>query len=130
VVRIEKREAEDHEGVAVMPGAAELLKAIPEGRLVRGNFRNPPSGYFAAESLRTCRLREYWSRPMMFPGQARPRALFDGSKFAWMNPAECLVIEDAPGGIRAAHAGAMKAIGLTSTYPARRCRRRMRSCRD
>ncbi len=32
VVRIEKREAEDQEGVAVMPGAAELLKAIPEGR--------------------------------------------------------------------------------------------------
>jgi beta-phosphoglucomutase-like phosphatase (HAD superfamily) len=29
-----------------------------------------------------------------------------------------LVIEDAPAGIRAAHAGGMKAIGLTSTYPA------------
>jgi len=28
------------------------------------------------------------------------------------------VIEDAPAGIRAAHAGGMKVIGLTSTYPA------------
>ena len=28
------------------------------------------------------------------------------------------MIEDAPAGIRAAHAGGMKAIGLTSTYPA------------
>ena len=35
-----------------------------------------------------------------------------------MNPSECLVIEDAPAGIRAAHAGEMKAIAITSTYPA------------
>jgi mannitol-1-/sugar-/sorbitol-6-phosphatase len=35
-----------------------------------------------------------------------------------MNPAQCLVIEDAPAGIRAAHAGGMKAVGITSTYPA------------
>ena len=30
---------------------------------------------------------------------------------------ECLVIEDAPAGIAAAHAGGMKVIALTSTYP-------------
>jgi beta-phosphoglucomutase-like phosphatase (HAD superfamily) len=29
-----------------------------------------------------------------------------------------LVIEDAPAGIRSAHAGGMKVIALTSTYPA------------
>ncbi len=41
-----------------------------------------------------------------------------GARLLGMNPAECLVIEDAPAGIRAAHAGGMKAIGITSTYPA------------
>ena len=35
-----------------------------------------------------------------------------------VKPAECLVIEDAPAGIQSAHAGGMKVIGLTSTYPA------------
>ena len=35
-----------------------------------------------------------------------------------MQPADCLVIEDAPAGIQAAHAGGMKVIGITSTYPA------------
>src|ERR1700693_4952045 len=29
--KIEKREADDIDGVAVMPGAAELLKSIPDG---------------------------------------------------------------------------------------------------
>jgi sugar-phosphatase len=32
VKRIEKMEAEDQDGVVVMPGAAELLTSIPEGR--------------------------------------------------------------------------------------------------
>jgi hypothetical protein len=41
-----------------------------------------------------------------------------GARLLGMNPAHCLVIEDAPAGIRAAHAGGMKAIGITSTYPA------------
>jgi sugar-phosphatase len=34
------------------------------------------------------------------------------------DPSTCLVIEDAPAGIRAAHAAGMKAIAITSTYPA------------
>src|SRR3982074_84707 len=32
VKKIEKREADDHDGAAGMPGAADLIKAIPEGR--------------------------------------------------------------------------------------------------
>src|SRR5690349_337159 len=32
VKRLEKREADDQEGVSVMPGAADLLKSIPQGR--------------------------------------------------------------------------------------------------
>jgi len=55
---------------------------------------------------------------MMFQGQADPEPYLMGASLLGMNPAECLVHRDAPAGIRAAHAGAMKAIGLTSTYPA------------
>ncbi len=35
-----------------------------------------------------------------------------------MEARDCLVVEDAPAGIRSAHAGGMKVIALTSTYPA------------
>src|SRR5215831_11852129 len=31
VIELETREAQDHEGVTVMPGAADLLKSLPEG---------------------------------------------------------------------------------------------------
>jgi sugar-phosphatase len=51
-------------------------------------------------------------------GKPDPQPYLMGAKLLVMNPAECLVIEDAPAGIRAAHAGGMKAIAITSTYPA------------
>jgi sugar-phosphatase len=41
-----------------------------------------------------------------------------GAELLGFKPADCVVIEDAPAGIRSAHAAGMKAIALTSTYQA------------
>ena len=118
VARIEKREAADHEGVAVMPGAANLLKAIPEGRwcVVTSGTR-----YLATSRLKLANLptpKVLIAADDVSKGKPDPEPYLMGAKLLGMNPAECLVIEDAPAGIRAAHAGGMKAIGITSTYPA------------
>jgi sugar-phosphatase len=51
-------------------------------------------------------------------GKPHPEPYLKGAELLGFNAEECLVIEDAPAGIRAAHAGGMKVIGLTSTYPA------------
>ena len=118
VVRLEKREADDHEGVSVMPGAADLLKSIPEGRwcVVTSGTR-----YLATARLKLANLptpKVLVSADDVSKGKPDPEPYLMGAKLLGMNPAECLVIEDAPAGIRAAHAGGMKAIGITSTYPA------------
>ncbi len=118
VARIEKREAADHEGVAVMPGAANLLKAIPEGRwcVVTSGTR-----YLATSRLKLANLptpKVLIAADDVSKGKPDPEPYLIAAKLLGMNPAECLVIEDAPAGIRAAHAGGMKAIGITSTYPA------------
>jgi sugar-phosphatase len=118
VVRLEKREADDHEGVAVMSGAAELLKAIPESRwcVVTSGTR-----YLATSRLELANLptpNVLVSADDVSKGKPDPEPYLMGARLLGMNPAECLVIEDAPAGIRAAHAGGMKAIGITSTYPA------------
>lgn len=118
VARIEKREADDQEGVAVMPGAAELLKAIPEGCwcVVTSGTR-----YLATARLKLANLPTptvLVSADDVSKGKPDPQPYLMGAKLLGMKPAECLVVEDAPVGIRAAHAGGMKAIGITSTYPA------------
>ena len=117
-LRLEKREAEDHEGVSVMSGAAELLKAIPSERwcVVTSGTR-----YLATSRLKLGNLpvpRVLVSADDVSKGKPDPEPYLMGAKLLGINPAECLVVEDAPAGIRAAHAGEMKAIGITSTYPA------------
>jgi len=117
-LRLEKREADDHQGVSVMPGAAELLKAIPPGRwcVVTSGTR-----YLATARLQLGNLpmpKVLVSADDVLKGKPHPEPYLMGAKLLGANPTECLVIEDAPAGIRAAHAGGMKAIGITSTYPA------------
>ncbi len=117
-LRLEKREADDHQGVSVMPGAAELLKAIPPGRwcVVTSGTR-----YLATARLQLGNLpmpQVLVSADDVSKGKPHPEPYLMGAKLLGANPTECLVIEDAPAGIRAAHAGGMKAIGITSTYPA------------
>jgi mannitol-1-/sugar-/sorbitol-6-phosphatase len=116
--RLEKREADDHEGVAVMPGAAELIKAIPGHRwcVVTSGTR-----YLATARLKLANLptpRVLVSADDVTKGKPDPEPYLMGAKLLRMIPTECLVIEDAPAGVRAAQAGGMKAIAITSTYPA------------
>jgi sugar-phosphatase len=118
VARLEKREADDQEGVAVMPGAAGLIQAIPDGHwcVVTSGTR-----YLATSRLRLANLptpRVLVSADDVSKGKPDPEPYLMGAKLLEMNPSECLVIEDAPAGIRAAHAGGMKTIAITSTYPA------------
>jgi sugar-phosphatase len=118
VQRIEKREADDQEGVAVMPGATDLLRAIPEGRWC---VVTSGTHYLATARLKLANLptpKVLVSADDVSKGKPDPEPYLMGAKLLGMNPAQCLVIEDAPAGIRAAHAGEMKAVGITSTYPA------------
>jgi mannitol-1-/sugar-/sorbitol-6-phosphatase len=116
VVRIERREAADLEGVEVMPGSADLLSCIPEGHwcVVTSGTR-----YLAHSRLQHARLpipRVLVSADDVKQGKPHPEPYLRGAELLGFNPAGCLVIEDAPAGIEAAHAAGMKAIGLTSTY--------------
>ena len=115
---LEKREAADQEGVSVMSGAADLLSSIPEGRwcVVTSGTR-----YLATARLKLGNLpipNVLVSADDVSKGKPDPEPYLTGARLLGVNPTECLVIEDAPAGIRAAHAGGMKAIGITSTYPA------------
>jgi sugar-phosphatase len=51
-------------------------------------------------------------------GKPHPQPYLLGAERLGFKPSDCLVIEDAPAGIRSAHAAGMKVIGLASTYPA------------
>jgi sugar-phosphatase len=118
VRKLESREADDHDGVAVMPGAAELVRAIPADRwgVVTSGTR-----HLATERLRFFGIpapKIMVTADDVADGKPHPGPYLKGAERLGMNPAECLVIEDAPAGIQSAHAAGMKVIALASTYPA------------
>ena len=114
--RIEEREADDP-AVKVMPGAADLLDSIPSGRwgIVTSGGR-----LLASTRIRMLHLPE---PPVLITaddvkqGKPDPEPYLKGAELLGVNPGACIVVEDAPAGIRAAHAAGMRVIAMPSTYP-------------
>ena len=118
VIRLESREAEDTDGVVVMPGAAELLASIPDHRwaVVTSGTR-----HLATARLKLARLpmpRALVCGDEVLNGKPHPEPYLKGATLLGADPKQCVVIEDAPAGIAAAHAAEMKVIALASTYSA------------
>jgi mannitol-1-/sugar-/sorbitol-6-phosphatase len=118
----ETKKIEDREAVATnvvaMPGAVELLSSIP-----RGKWCVVTSG---TRFLATTRMRNFGiplpdvlvTADDVKNGKPDPEPYRKGADLLKVNPANCLVVEDAPAGIRSAHAAGMKVISMPTTYPA------------
>lgn len=118
VLRLEQREAEDHDGVFVMPGAVALVRSIPEGQwgVVTSGTRLLASARLQWAGLPLPRVLV--TAEDVTNGKPHPEPYLRGAQLMGAKPEDCLVIEDAPAGIQSAQAGGMKVVGLTSTYGA------------
>ena len=109
VRKLESREADDRDGVVVMPGAIELVSAIPESQwcVVTSGTR-----HLAIARLQFAGIplpRVLVTADDVTNGKPHPEPYLKGAELLGMNPAECLVIEDAPAGIQAARAAGIGA---------------------
>lgn len=113
---IERAEIADVEGLQVLPGARELLAALPLDR-----YTIVTSG---GRRLATTRLQAVGLPipPTMVTasditrGKPDPQPYLAGAAALGFEPQTCLVFEDAPSGIRAARAAGAKVIGIPTTY--------------
>lgn len=115
---LERLEAEDREDVVVMPGALALVGSIPENRwcVVTSGTQHLARTRLAMVGLPIPRI--LITADDVTHGKPHPEPYLKGAELLGFAPKDCVVIEDAPAGILAAHAGGMKVIGLTSTFPA------------
>ena len=98
--KLESREAADYDGVTVMPGAIDLVRAIPRERwcVVTSGTR-----HLAVARLRLAGIPApniMITADDVARGKPDPEPYLKGAELLGVNPAECLVIEDAPAGIR------------------------------
>src|SRR6267143_2627674 len=112
---VERLEIEDVEGIVALPGAAELLRTLPATRYAIVTSATRPlaevrlraAGLHVPENLVTARDVQR--------GKPNPDPYLMGARNLGVAPAECVVIEDAPSGIRAGRAAGARVVALRTT---------------
>jgi beta-phosphoglucomutase len=104
--------------VPVMPGADELVQALHDDgwRIAVGSSGPPENVHLALEALRThaCFDAAITGRDVTH-GKPDPEVFLLAASALEVDPERCIVFEDAPAGIEAAHAAGMACVGLVST---------------
>ncbi|PSM39865.1 phosphatase [Streptomyces dioscori] len=118
VVRIEQLEVEDVVGgVHLLPGTKALLDSLPADRWAVVTS--------ATRRLGEARLAEVGIRPKnlvaaddITRGKPDPEPFLLAARRLGVDPARCVVFEDAPAGLQAGRAAGMTTVALTTTHRA------------
>ncbi len=112
---VERREMEDLEGVVLLPGAKELLNSLPADRwtIVTSSTRPLAEVRLRAAGL-PIPLRLITSSDIN-NGKPHPEPYLKAAGVLGFPPAECIVVEDVPAGIRSGKAAGAKVIAFTTT---------------
>jgi mannitol-1-/sugar-/sorbitol-6-phosphatase len=112
---VERREIEDLEGVVPLPGALDLLASLPENRwtIVTSCTRRLAEVRIKAAGLPL--PRKMITSNDITNGKPNPEPYLKGASVLGFTASECVVVEDAPAGIRAGKAADAKVIAFTTT---------------
>jgi len=112
---VERREIEDLEGVVPLPGTSELLAALPSERwtIVTSCTRALAEGRLRAAGLPT--PARFVTSTDVVKGKPHPEPYLKAAGILGVDPRACVVVEDAPAGIRAGKAAGARVIGFPST---------------
>lgn len=113
--KVEQAELEDLEGVVPLPGARELLSTLPpalwtivtSGTRRLAMARLESAGLRVPEHLVTCTDVQN--------GKPHPEPYLRAAALLGFAPKDCIVIEDAPAGIRSGKAAGARVIAVTTT---------------
>jgi mannitol-1-/sugar-/sorbitol-6-phosphatase len=116
LVELERRELADTDGLAVFEGAARLLAILPTDRwtVVTSGTRR-----LATKRLRLAGLpvpEKLVSADEVKLGKPHPAPFLRGAELLGLRPQDCVVVEDAPSGVEAAHRAGMKAFAIPTTF--------------
>jgi len=112
---VERREIEDVDGVVPLPGTVELLQALP---LERWAIVTSCTKRLAYVRIRAAGLPEpkfIVTSDDITRGKPDPEPYLKGARALSFAPADCVVIEDAPAGIRSGKASGARVVALQTT---------------
>jgi sugar-phosphatase len=112
---IEKAEIEDVEGIVDLPGAAQLLAAIPADRFAVVTSATRPLAVVRIRAAGFHIPKHLVTANDIQRGKPDPEPYLRGAEVLGISPADCVVIEDAPAGIQSGKAAGARVIALRTT---------------
>lgn len=112
---VERREIEDLEGVLPLPGAPDLLASLPPERWVIVTSSTRP---LAEARLRASGLplpKNLITATDITHGKPHPEPYLKAAALLGFPPAECIVVEDVPAGVRSGKAADARVIAFRTT---------------
>jgi len=115
---VERREIEDLAGVIPLPGSLDLLASLPPDRwtIVTSCTRALAEVRIRAAGLPV--PKKLITANDITHGKPHPEPYLKGAAILGFPASDCLVLEDAPAGIRSGKAAGAKVIGFTTTVEA------------
>jgi sugar-phosphatase len=118
LLTIEDLEMDDTADLTVLPGARELLESLPPERwsIVTSATRRLLLGRLAAAGLPI--PARIIAADDVVHGKPHPEPYITGAKLLGFEPADCIVVEDAPAGVGAGIAAGCRVLGVIGTHKA------------
>ena len=112
---VERMEIEDLDDVVALPGAVELLRALPAGKWTIVTSCTRPLALVRLRAAGLPMPSRLITANDITIGKPNPEPYLKGAEILGLAAAECVVIEDAPAGIRAGKAAGAKVVALQTT---------------
>ena len=112
---VERREIADVEGVIPLPGAMELLQALPLQRWAIVTSCTRPLAGVRIGAAGLPKPKHLVTSSDVRRGKPDPEPYLKGAQLLGVPPSECVVIEDAPAGIRGGKAAGAHVLALRTT---------------
>ena len=117
VIGLEAREAMTSEGVREVEGARELISRLPSERWAIVTSGTRVIASFRLNLVGIAVPRVMVCADEIAHGKPHPEGYLTAASRLGFRAPDCVVIEDTPPGIEAAHAGGMRVIAVAATYP-------------
>ena len=112
---VERRELADLEGIVPWPGAIDLLKSLPLGRWAIVTSCTRPLAEVRIRAGGLPRPKFFITSDDIENGKPAPDPYLKGAQMLGLHPADCIVVEDVPAGVRSGKAAGCRVIALCTT---------------
>ncbi len=114
---VERGEIEDVDGVIPLPGALELLHALPADRWIIATSCTRALAKVRIAAAGLPGPKHMITSSDVVHGKPNPEPYLKAARILGVNPSDCVVVEDAPAGIRAGKAAGTRVFALRTTAP-------------